>query len=201
MGFMRKALFLGTGGLSGMAGVRANSKKERTAKATEQQVRLTRQTSNTAGRTSTGRRWKVVCPECRQEFLSPKSPNIGCPACRTRVCVERVGAGVLAKRVVGSAPAPTEARSSGNGAAAVADAARAQALAAGATPADAQAAAAYAAVAHAAGRDDAISVEPLRESGAEGVVTELGRLADLHGRGALTDQEFAAAKAKVLGAT
>jgi hypothetical protein len=43
MGFMRKALFLGTGGLSGMAGVRANSKKERTAKAAEKQVRLQRQ--------------------------------------------------------------------------------------------------------------------------------------------------------------
>jgi hypothetical protein len=43
MGFMRKALFLGTGGLSGMAGVRANSKKERTAKAVEKQVRLQQQ--------------------------------------------------------------------------------------------------------------------------------------------------------------
>jgi hypothetical protein len=44
MGFMRKALFVGTGGLSGMAGVRANSKKERTAKAAEKQVRLQKQT-------------------------------------------------------------------------------------------------------------------------------------------------------------
>lgn len=40
MGFMRKALFLGTGGLSGAAGIRLNSKKERTAKALETQVRL-----------------------------------------------------------------------------------------------------------------------------------------------------------------
>ncbi len=40
---MRKALFLGTGGLSGMAGVRANSKKERTAKAAEKQVRRQKQ--------------------------------------------------------------------------------------------------------------------------------------------------------------
>lgn len=39
---MRKALFLSTGGLSGVA-VRANSKKERTAKAAEKQVRLQRQ--------------------------------------------------------------------------------------------------------------------------------------------------------------
>jgi hypothetical protein len=44
MGLMRKALFVGTGGLSGMAGVRANSKKERTAKAAEKQVRLQGQT-------------------------------------------------------------------------------------------------------------------------------------------------------------
>jgi hypothetical protein len=34
MGFMRKALFLGTGGASGLV-VRANSKKERAAKAAE----------------------------------------------------------------------------------------------------------------------------------------------------------------------
>jgi multidrug resistance efflux pump len=32
-----------------------------------------------------------------------------------------------------------------------------------------------------------------------GTTAELERLADLHGRGALTDQEFAAAKAKILG--
>lgn len=43
MGFMRKALFVSTGGLSGVAGVKANSKKERTAKATEKQVRLQKQ--------------------------------------------------------------------------------------------------------------------------------------------------------------
>ena len=43
MGFMRKALFLGTGGLSGVAGVKANSKKDRTAKAAEKQLRLQKQ--------------------------------------------------------------------------------------------------------------------------------------------------------------
>lgn len=43
MGFMRKALFVSTGGLSGVAGVKANSKKERTAKAAEKQLRLQRQ--------------------------------------------------------------------------------------------------------------------------------------------------------------
>ena len=39
MGFLRKALFVGTGGASGLV-VKANSKKERTAKALEQQSRL-----------------------------------------------------------------------------------------------------------------------------------------------------------------
>jgi hypothetical protein len=39
MGILRKGLFLGTGGMSGVAGVRANSKKERIAKALEKQNR------------------------------------------------------------------------------------------------------------------------------------------------------------------
>lgn len=39
MGFLRKGLFVATGGLSGVA-VKANSKKERTAKALEQQNKL-----------------------------------------------------------------------------------------------------------------------------------------------------------------
>lgn len=43
MGFMRKALFVSTGGLSGVAGVKANSKKERTAKAAEKQLRIQKQ--------------------------------------------------------------------------------------------------------------------------------------------------------------
>jgi len=47
MGFMRKALFVGTGGMSGLV-VKANSKKERTAKATEKQVRLQQRTLRSA---------------------------------------------------------------------------------------------------------------------------------------------------------
>lgn len=44
MGFMRKAFFLGTVGLSGAVGVvRANSKKGRTTKVAEEQVRLQKQ--------------------------------------------------------------------------------------------------------------------------------------------------------------
>jgi hypothetical protein len=37
---MRKGLFVATGGLSGAAGIKANSKKERIAKATEKQLKL-----------------------------------------------------------------------------------------------------------------------------------------------------------------
>ena len=42
MGFMRKALFVGTGGASGAVGIKANSKKERIAKASERELALER---------------------------------------------------------------------------------------------------------------------------------------------------------------
>ena len=45
MGFLRKGLFVATGGASGVAGVKPNSKKERTAKALEQQNRMMKQQS------------------------------------------------------------------------------------------------------------------------------------------------------------
>jgi hypothetical protein len=48
MGFLRKALWVGTGGVSGMAGVKANSKKARTANALEQQSRLMQQQARQA---------------------------------------------------------------------------------------------------------------------------------------------------------
>jgi len=40
MGFLRKTLWVSTGGLSGAVGVKANSKKDRTAKAAEAQLKL-----------------------------------------------------------------------------------------------------------------------------------------------------------------
>lgn len=40
MGLFRKTLFVATGGMSGAVGIKANSKKERIAKASEKQVRL-----------------------------------------------------------------------------------------------------------------------------------------------------------------
>jgi hypothetical protein len=99
MGFIRKALFVATGGLSGLV-FKDNSKKKQTAKAAEKQVRPKKQT-------------KVTRP-------TPKA----------------------ARR-----PKPQAART----------------------------------------------------STVVGTAKELERLADLHGRGALTGEEFAAAKAKILG--
>lgn len=46
MGFIRKALFVGTGGASGAVGIKANSKKERIAKASERQLVLERGARN-----------------------------------------------------------------------------------------------------------------------------------------------------------
>jgi hypothetical protein len=52
MGFLRKGLFVASGGLSGAAGVKANSKKERTAKALEQQNRLAKKAARPTAATS-----------------------------------------------------------------------------------------------------------------------------------------------------
>jgi len=54
MGFLRKGLFVATGGVSGAAGIKANSKKERTAKALEAQNRAAKQASRTATPTLAG---------------------------------------------------------------------------------------------------------------------------------------------------
>lgn len=51
MGFMRKGLFVATGGLSGVA-IKANPKKERTAKAMEKQVRLQKQQLKASAQTA-----------------------------------------------------------------------------------------------------------------------------------------------------
>jgi hypothetical protein len=90
MGFMRKALFLGTGGVSGL-GVRANSKKERTAKAAEKQVRLQKQMlsggKRTAVRSRRGRakthaapKYDITCPKCATVQSSPAGRHF-CPMC------------------------------------------------------------------------------------------------------------------------
>ncbi len=121
MGLLRKTLLIGTAGL---APVKANSKKERTAKAAEKQVRLQQQAL---------RATRAPAPPPQPSAVAPGPPALDSPGRMARA----------ARR---------------------------------------------------AAREDARSA---MKPGAE-VSAELGRLADLHGRGALTDEEFAAAKAKVL---
>jgi rRNA maturation endonuclease Nob1 len=95
MGFMRKALFLGTGGLSGAAGIKANSKKERTAKALEKQVRLQKQMlkAQQAGpiaqqATVTPQLYWMNCPNCRKALRAPVSENLQCPRCGSPVSMQ-----------------------------------------------------------------------------------------------------------------
>jgi hypothetical protein len=95
---------------------------------------------------------------------------------------------------VSSTPSSTVLNTPGARAAAAAAQARAQALAAGATATEAQTAAQHAA--------DVIywrttANTPAGEPTAR-IASELGRLTDLHKQGALTDDEFATAKAKIL---
>jgi membrane protease subunit (stomatin/prohibitin family) len=100
MGFMRKALFLGTGGLSGVAGVRANSKKERTAKAAEKQVRIQQQMFRGAQQTTTSapRRtqatvatFRIPCVHCGQHIRVPAGKDITCLKCGQSMDVVRRG--------------------------------------------------------------------------------------------------------------
>ena len=90
MGFIRKALIIGTGGL---APVKSNSAKERTAKATERLARGSGGSSVTVslGELIAAKPRSVQCPACEKDFVSPLSPNIGCPHCRARVSVARSG--------------------------------------------------------------------------------------------------------------
>lgn len=109
MGFMRKALFLGTGGLSGAAGIKANSKKERTAKAAEKQLRLQKQvlkaqqagakqatTARPAAQRTIPRSavlqagvalYNVRCPKCAAMVRLPAGDHRTCPECGTQMSV------------------------------------------------------------------------------------------------------------------
>jgi Zn finger protein HypA/HybF involved in hydrogenase expression len=116
MGFMRKALFLGTGGLSGMAGVRANSKKERTAKAAEKQVRLQQRQLRGSRQTATSAtsfvkpktKFNVSCPHCRRHFFAPIGENIACPKCGERMDVQRGAGRAGIRRIRAVVPAPLD---------------------------------------------------------------------------------------------
>lgn len=158
-------------GTGGLAPIKGTSPRERTAKAAEKQARLQRQALRTA-------RVPSAAPQSSATPVGLDSPGRLARAAR-REARER------------TAP---ESRTA-------ADAARAQALAAGETPEEAQAEAAHAAVAHAAGRPYAPNVQPaMKRQAGEDIASSLARLADLHKQGALTDDEFTAAKAKVVGA-
>jgi uncharacterized Zn finger protein (UPF0148 family) len=188
MGLLRWAAIIGTGGL---APVKGTAPRERTAKAAEKQVRLQQQALKAQQASSP--RLNVTCPKCSAALVSPPGNNIKCPKCGFRMKVW-----ALENQPAAQQPATqsTVSETPGARAAAAAAQARAQALAAGASAPEAQAAATHAAdvIYRRSNRDTATN-----ENGAENVSGELGRLADLHERGALTDEEFAAAKAKALG--
>lgn len=129
MGFLRKTLFLGTGGLSGAAGIKANSKTERAAKAAEKQVRiqkqmlkLQQQAAHTAPagnhvRSATDRqlRYDVKCPHCSGDITAPAGDDVVCPECQRTVRITPQGRSAIVRLVdtpPAPAPAPTAAASS-----------------------------------------------------------------------------------------
>lgn len=77
MGFLRKTLIIGTGGL---APVKANSNRERIAKATEKQLKLQQQMLNQ--QQASAPRYSVNCPHCHASLTAPVGNNIRCPKCR-----------------------------------------------------------------------------------------------------------------------
>jgi hypothetical protein len=140
MGFMRKALFVATGGLSGLV-FKDESNKKRTANATKAKktVRAKKQTKVTVAKSQPARRSKA--PTARA--AKPQASSRPKPQAARRP-----------KPQAAHRPAPQAARAS-----------------------------------TAAQAPGALS----------GTSSELERLANLHARGVLTREEFAAAKAKILG--
>ena len=231
MGLLRWAAIIGTGGLAPVKGTSPRERTAKAAeKQVRLQQQLLRGGHPTTNRSAPRRTqatvatFRIPCVHCGQHIRVPVSKNITCLKCGRSMDVVRRGgwgfyrihsvvpaAPVLDSRgrVIAQPPGQTqtgnaipEAGPNQTGAAAAADAARAQALANGATAAEAQSEAAYAAVAHAAGHHYSPNAEAqMSESREANIASELGRLADLHGQGALTDEEFAAAKAKTLGSS
>jgi large subunit ribosomal protein L7/L12 len=229
VGFMRKALFVYTGGLSGAAGIKANSKKERTAKAMEKQVRLQRQILKQQASLAV-LKVNVTCPKCSAALVSPVGDDIECPECGFRMRVWATPETTAAAPAMHASPAPSEnARSTLDVVAltnvdpkrkiatikvvrevtglglkeskAIVDtceviecADHEEALA---LKAELERVGATVAL---RGSPEATDVEPdVPETTGGGMAGELERLADLHRNGALNDDEFAAAKKRVLG--
>lgn len=78
VGFLRKTIIVGTGGL---APIRSRSYAERTAKAMEKTARLQEQQAAGAARVN------VKCPKCSAALVSPVGNNIKCPKCGFRMRV------------------------------------------------------------------------------------------------------------------
>jgi ribosomal protein L7/L12 len=174
MGFMRKALFLGTGGASGVV-IRANSKKERTAKAAEKQLRIQRQMLKANERAATEAAAQAVsdAATCEVVLSAVKAvrASTGLGLREAKAVVDDLG--VLRMPATADASA-LKASLEGLGATA-----EIRTLAEKTGPVE----------------SDAAVVDPPDA----GIVGELARLADLHCDGSLDDAEFAAAKSKVLG--
>lgn len=204
---MRKALFLGTGGLSGAAGVRANSKKERTAKAAEKQVQLLRgsQQPTRAARPSAqpslavkkGLKPKTWKDDAAYAFLCVLFGVLVAQGNTAGVvigCLLGICALVFVGRAYRHHPRQRSRR----------EGEPVPAMGTIGVPASSKAV-----KQHAPDKPNAVSGRPelaanvAQARPTEGVGStagELERLAGLHASGALTDAEFAAAKTKILGA-
>jgi hypothetical protein len=208
MGFMRKALFVSTGGLSGLA-VKANSKKERTAKAAEKQVRLQQQQLRGSQQTTT----RVARPSAQRSTAKKRGLKptkrmdelayaLGCAALGVGFaqgnsagvvigCLLGIGAVVFVVRAYRNYPR--------QGTGPEREAKSVPAVRAAGVPASSET------VKHAP--PETANQRPVpAASGPQSpgpvpvgsTAAEIERLADLHGRGALTDEEFAAAKSKMI---
>jgi len=183
MGFMRKALFVGTGGMSGLA-VRANSKKERIAKAAEKQARLQKQTLRGGQREAAAAAAQAVSENAAFDVvLSAVDPRRKIATIRA----VRAATGMALKETKVVDHPPSVVRTPGVGAA---NALKASLEELGAT-------AEIRAMVEPARATESDDATPSSVDGS--LVGELGRLADLHRSGALSDAEFAAAKDKLLG--
>jgi hypothetical protein len=107
MGFLRKSIIIGTGGL---APIKGRSYRERTAKAAEKQVRLQEQALRGGVATpgapratvegSTGQRFfdesgsktfRIACAYCGRKVWMPKGHGITCPNCHEAMAVVQQG--------------------------------------------------------------------------------------------------------------
>ncbi len=195
MGFMRKAFFLGTVGLSGAVGVRANSKKQRAAKAAETQVRLQKQVIKQQAADAAATRAAPVArvlatnvPAVEEQFDVILTAVDPAEKIATMKLVYQVTDLSLAtcKRIVDAPPGTVKERIGS-----------AEANALKARLGDVHAAAELRPSPESPSRDDAESCLAPPDAAVE-LASDLVRLAELHRSGALSDRGFAAAKARVL---